>query len=124
MTAQLKPRLAATVILLRPSPSDGFEVFLTRRPDNMRFLGGMYCYPGGQVDKEDYVPAMLERCTGLSPNQARKMIGAQFSPPEALGCGSLPFASCSRAAYVRVVAGGNFSATTTQTSCCRSNTDN
>ena len=85
MTAKLKPRQAATVILLRRAASDGFEVFLTRRPDNMPFLGGMYCYPGGRVNKEDYVPAMLERCAGLSPNQARKMIGAQFSPREALG---------------------------------------
>lgn len=85
MTAKLKLRQAATVVLLRRAASNGFEVFLTRRPDNMPFLGGMYCYPGGRVNKEDCMPAMIERCIGVTPNQARKIIGAQFSPPEALG---------------------------------------
>jgi len=85
MTARAIPRQAATVILLRRAASNGFEVLLTRRRDNMPFLGGMYCYPGGRVSKEDYVPAMIERCVGMTPNQARKIIGAQFSPPAALG---------------------------------------
>jgi 8-oxo-dGTP pyrophosphatase MutT (NUDIX family) len=85
MMAKFNPRQAATVILLRRAASNSFEVFLTRRPDNMPFLGGMYCYPGGRVNKEDYAPAMIERCVGMTPNQARKIIGAQFSPPEALG---------------------------------------
>jgi 8-oxo-dGTP pyrophosphatase MutT (NUDIX family) len=85
MTAKLKPKQAATVILLRRGALNGFEVFLTRRPDNMPFLGGMYCYPGGRVSKDDYLPDMLKRCIGLTPNQARKIIGAQFSPPEAFG---------------------------------------
>lgn len=85
MTAKVKLQQAATVILLRRAPLSGFEVFLTRRPDNMPFLGGMYCYPGGRVSKDDCVPDMLERCRGLTPHQARKIIGAHFSPPQALG---------------------------------------
>src|SRR6185312_2689926 len=85
MTARAIPRQAATVILLRRAASNGFEVLLTRRRDNMPFLGGMYCYTDGRVSKEDYVPAMIERCVGMTPNQARKIIGAQFSPPAALG---------------------------------------
>lgn len=79
------PKQAATVILLRPAVSNGFEVFLTRRPDNMPFLGGMYCYPGGTVRKDDYAPVMLERCVGLTPQQAQKVIGARFSPQQAFG---------------------------------------
>jgi len=60
-------------------------VFLTRRPATMPFLGGMYCYPGGSVIKDDSSPATLERTVGVTPVQARKIIGAHFSPRAALG---------------------------------------
>jgi len=85
MNAPAKVRAAATVILLRPAEAKGFEVFLTRRPDTMPFLGGMYCYPGGAVIKEDSSPRALRRAVGLSPAEARKIIGAHFSPQAALG---------------------------------------
>jgi len=85
MTDGRKPKQAATVILLRHAEPHGFEVFLTRRSDEMLFLGGMYCYPGGTVGKEDYTPRAIERCAGLTPKQARKILGAHFSPQEALG---------------------------------------
>lgn len=85
MTERAKPKQAATVILLRPAARNGFEVFLTRRPDTMPFLGGMYCYPGGKMRKADYSQAMLELCAGLTPRQAQEIIGAQFKPEEALG---------------------------------------
>jgi len=78
-------RAAATVILLRPLESSGFQVFLTRRPEGMRFLGGMYCFPGGGVSKEDCLPRMMARCAGVTPQQARIIIGAQFRPQAALG---------------------------------------
>ena len=45
------PRLAATVLLLRPAP-DGFEVYVIRRVAAMAF-GGMYAFPGGGVDPSD-----------------------------------------------------------------------
>ena len=80
-----KAKQAATVILLRPGKSRGMEVLLTRRPVEMAFLGGIYCFPGGTVQKEDFSSAMLRRCHGLSPAAARKIIGAHFSPQEALG---------------------------------------
>lgn len=76
---------AATVILLRPAEPRGMEVLLTRRPDEMAFLGGMYCFPGGTMQREDFSSAILRRCHGLSPIAARKIIGAHFSPQEALG---------------------------------------
>ena len=85
MSAQNKSRQAATVILLRPAESNGFEVFLTRRPDEMAFLGGMYCFPGGTRRKDDCSKAILQICHGLSPDDARQIVGAEFSPPEALG---------------------------------------
>ena len=76
---------AATVILLRPGPTRGMEVLLTRRPNEMAFLGGMYCFPGGAMQREDFSTAILRRCHGLSPAAARKIIGAYLSPQEALG---------------------------------------
>ncbi|MEV0429955.1 NUDIX hydrolase [Micromonospora sp. NPDC050495] len=45
------PRVAATVLLLRPA-ADGFEVYLIRRVAAMTF-GGMYAFPGGGVDRSD-----------------------------------------------------------------------
>ena len=83
MNAIAKP--AASVILLRPAEPCGFEVFLTRRPDEMPFLGGTYCFPGGSVHESDYGDGMLRRCRGLSAGDARKIIGAHVSPPQALG---------------------------------------
>ena len=85
MSEKTKPRQAATVILLREAEPSGFEVFLTRRPDGMPFLGGMYCFPGGGVTKEDCAVRAIERCRGLAAEQARKIAGAQFSPRQALG---------------------------------------
>jgi len=85
MSEPRKPKLAATVILLRPAEAQGFEVFLTRRPDGMPFLGGMYCYPGGTVSKEDCRPATIARTVGRTPKQARQIIGAAFTPEEAIG---------------------------------------
>jgi 8-oxo-dGTP pyrophosphatase MutT (NUDIX family) len=84
MTARQKPRQAATVILLRAVEPKGFEAFLTRRPEGMAFLGGMYCFPGGTVRKEDCSTTMLRRCHGLTPQEARSIIGAHFAPSEAL----------------------------------------
>ena len=51
------PRLAATVLLLRPEPSGGqsagFEVYAIRRVPTMPFAPGMYAFPGGSVDPRD-----------------------------------------------------------------------
>jgi 8-oxo-dGTP pyrophosphatase MutT (NUDIX family) len=85
VSEKVKPRQAATVVLLRAAQPKGFEVFLTRRPDGMPFLGGMYCFPGGAVAQEDFAPRMIERCRGRTADQARKIAGAQFSPRQALG---------------------------------------
>lgn len=79
------PKEAATVILLRPGPSHGFEVLLTRRPATMKFLGGMFCFPGGTVRDEDCSDAMLRCARGLTPTQARDIVGAHFAPRKALG---------------------------------------
>src|SRR5690242_8454982 len=50
-----QPRLAATVVLLRPAEgvASGFEVYLQRRAATMAFAPGMYAFPGGGVDSAD-----------------------------------------------------------------------
>jgi 8-oxo-dGTP pyrophosphatase MutT (NUDIX family) len=47
---------AATVILARPptDPDDGFEVLMLRRDSRLAFAGGMWVFPGGRVDADDY----------------------------------------------------------------------
>ena len=85
MTSASEPRNAATVILLRAGKNGGVEVFLTRRPEGMDFLGSAYVFPGGTVTKEDCSEKMLQRCTGLSGTQARDALGAHLKPDLALG---------------------------------------
>jgi 8-oxo-dGTP pyrophosphatase MutT (NUDIX family) len=50
--APVRPRLAATVVLLRPG-ARGVEVFLQRRAATMAFAPSMYAFPGGVVDARD-----------------------------------------------------------------------
>ncbi|SET37090.1 NUDIX domain-containing protein [Salinibacillus kushneri] len=46
----VKPKPASTVILM---DEVNHNVYLTKRPDTMKFLGGFYVFPGGAVEKED-----------------------------------------------------------------------
>ncbi|MGH7768767.1 MAG: NUDIX hydrolase [Candidatus Binatia bacterium] len=85
MTSNQTPKNASTVILLRSEASGGLEVFLTRRPDKMDFLGGAYVFPGGSVRKDDYSEETLKRCAGVTPREARNIIGAHLKPEVALG---------------------------------------
>jgi 8-oxo-dGTP pyrophosphatase MutT (NUDIX family) len=79
------PRNASTVVLLRPDDSGGFEVLLTRRPEQMRFLGGFYVFPGGTVHRDDYSSRTLARCLELTGEQARAILGGHHEPEVALG---------------------------------------
>jgi 8-oxo-dGTP pyrophosphatase MutT (NUDIX family) len=46
------PRQAATVILLRGG-DEALEVLLVRRTPNARFMGGVWVFPGGAVDRAE-----------------------------------------------------------------------
>jgi 8-oxo-dGTP pyrophosphatase MutT (NUDIX family) len=50
--APVTPRVAATVVLLRPA-ADGLEAFTIRRAATMAFAPNMYAFPGGSVDPRD-----------------------------------------------------------------------
>ena len=79
------PRFASTVVLVRPGNHDACEVLLTRRPEEMRFLGGFYVFPGGTVNASDYAAETLERCRGLSTEKAKEILQADVTPAQALG---------------------------------------
>ena len=77
------PRVAATVLLLRPE-GDGFEVYMIRRVAAMTF-GGMYAFPGGGVDRSDSEahlgwagpdPAAWGERLGLDPSAAQAVVCA------------------------------------------------
>lgn len=78
------PRVAATVMLLRPS-TVGPEVYLQRRVSTMAFAPSMYVFPGGSVDPRDAersvawagpgLDAWAGRL-GLAPADARALVCA------------------------------------------------
>jgi 8-oxo-dGTP pyrophosphatase MutT (NUDIX family) len=74
------PKHASTVLLIRPDPDGKFEILLTRRPNEMKFLGGFYVFPGGSVGPEDRSEKTLRRCHGLSAQEARRILGDDLSP--------------------------------------------
>src|SRR5690349_15042098 len=80
-----EPKSASTVILLRSGDRGGIEVFLTRRPEAMDFLGGAYVFPGGTVRKDDCAEKIQKRCHGMSPEKSRDFLGAHLKPEVALG---------------------------------------
>ena len=80
-----RPRYASTLVLLRPDPNGSFEILLTRRPPEMRFLGGFYVFPGGTVHEDDCSAKLLARCRGLSAIDAQKILGHRHDPEVAIG---------------------------------------
>ena len=48
----IKPKLAATVILLRNEPPNT-EIFMIKRDKNLKFLGGFHAFPGGKLEADD-----------------------------------------------------------------------
>ncbi|EEP71968.1 NUDIX hydrolase [Micromonospora sp. ATCC 39149] len=78
-----RPRVAATVLLLRPAGVD-FEVYVIRRVATMAF-GGVYAFPGGGVDPSDSAahldwagpePAGWAGRLGLAPDVAQAVVCA------------------------------------------------
>ena len=78
----VEPRLAATVVLVRPGRG-GPEVLLTRRPPSMAFAPNMHVFPGGRVDPGDAEPSLLARSV-LLPSEAARALGGDLEPVLAL----------------------------------------
>jgi 8-oxo-dGTP pyrophosphatase MutT (NUDIX family) len=71
-----EPRLAATVLLLRPT----LEVYLVRRAATMAFAAGMYAFPGGTLDPRDAATDLAwvapPNRLGLPEDEARAVVCA------------------------------------------------
>lgn len=57
MSEPVKPRLSATVMILRDSPS-GIEVFMVVRHHKIEFASGAIVFPGGSLDASDRDPRL------------------------------------------------------------------
>lgn len=83
----VKPKDAATVILLRPSPGNpsDIEVLMVLRHMNSKFVPGSYVFPGGRLDQEDCSEEMERLCTGMDAKKAQAILHGASSPERALG---------------------------------------
>lgn len=75
---------AATVLVLRPTPSgDDVEVLLVRRSHRASFMANAYVFPGGRVDPEDAVHDGQPDAAGAGRRCAlrelREEVGIRFS---------------------------------------------
>ena len=69
--AIVRPRDAASLILLRGNGRD-IELLAGRRPGHVRFMPGVWVFPGGAIDPEDNKPWRVETGGGdLPPRLAR-----------------------------------------------------
>jgi len=81
-----EPRLAATVILLRPG-SSGPEVYLLKRQTSMAFAGGMCVFPGGGVDPRDFDSSVA--WAGPAPAEWAARMGVDEPTARALVCAAV-----------------------------------
>ncbi|HTV89261.1 MAG TPA: hypothetical protein VME41_09620 [Stellaceae bacterium] len=72
----VRPRDAASLILLRGAGSD-LELLAGRRPGHVKFMPGVWVFPGGAIDPEDRRPWRVESGVGsLPPRLARSVRAA------------------------------------------------
>jgi 8-oxo-dGTP pyrophosphatase MutT (NUDIX family) len=76
------PKKAATVILLRDTKPQGFEIFLLKRHEKNAFMGGNFVYPGGRVDRDDGSLEICSFCKGVTYEEAQKILRGAISPEE------------------------------------------
>ena len=89
--AELAPRPAATVILIRPAVSTGIELFMMRRAKGQSFMAGAFVFPGGRLDASDHDPDLAAYARDLTAEQARAALREEgLDPTSAL---SLYFAA-------------------------------
>jgi 8-oxo-dGTP pyrophosphatase MutT (NUDIX family) len=89
--ASLPP--AATLLLLRDGRSS-VEVLMMRRQRQLRFMGGMWVFPGGRLDPSDYSPAataLLAEADRRGAYPMRSLDGTELPNEVALG---LKVAAC------------------------------
>jgi 8-oxo-dGTP pyrophosphatase MutT (NUDIX family) len=76
MTRPVRPRRAASLILLR-SGTGGAEALLGRRSRTARFMPGVFVFPGGAVQRSDAMPWPGETPLNGDARQSRLRISAR-----------------------------------------------
>ena len=80
------PQDAATIMLIRNAPSrKGIEVLMVQRSTESDFCPGVYVFPGGALETADYAQQIEEICSGLTLEQAQRIIEDAPRPEKALG---------------------------------------
>ena len=74
--SQSEPRTAATVVLVRDA-ADGLEVLMLKRNKALLFAGGVWVFPGGSLDQEDWDAA------GGDEERAARVAAAREAEEEA-----------------------------------------
>jgi 8-oxo-dGTP pyrophosphatase MutT (NUDIX family) len=83
--AVVRPRDAASLILLRGA-ADDLEVLAGRRPLHVKFMPGVYVFPGGAIDPPDRIAWSVESGTeALGPKLARSARAALRETWEEVG---------------------------------------
>jgi 8-oxo-dGTP pyrophosphatase MutT (NUDIX family) len=65
---------SATIVLMRAGRA-ALEVLLLRRVRTAGFVPGAFVFPGGRVDADDALPALIDRLDGLSAERAGARLG-------------------------------------------------
>ena len=75
----VKPKLAATVILLRERTPDlesgddcEFEVFMAKRHENAKFMSEHHVFPGGSIDEQDLTEKSRARLKDMDEDVIKK----------------------------------------------------
>jgi len=72
----VKPLPAATVTLVRDT-SRGLEVLMLQRSHSLKFMPGVFVFPGGGLDAADSSPEMHALCVGLEDEAASQALGVE-----------------------------------------------
>ena len=91
-------RRAASVILTRPGPAGGLEIFLLRRAAGSTFVPNAFVFPGGAVDPGDADERNLALIDGLGEARLQREFRVTVSP--ALPTDAAPPDARERAALV------------------------
>ena len=73
---EIQPQPAATVTLVRDAPR-GLEVLMLQRSHSLKFMPGVYVFPGGALDAADSSPEIQAMCSGLEDEAASRALGVE-----------------------------------------------
>jgi 8-oxo-dGTP pyrophosphatase MutT (NUDIX family) len=118
----VRPRDAASLIMLRGHGRD-IELLAGRRPRHVKFMPGVWVFPGGAIDPEDHrtwhgesggecLPARLRRCARAALRETWEEVGVLVGRPGTASPGGAQGLAPIEAAYAERGVGVAFDALT------------